>query len=102
MMVAKARGVSGSRMLFSYLGKNALIPQFTGLMFSYGMLFGSTIFIETIFTIPGLGYLLTAAAGARDYELAIGAFLVIIIAVIIGNFIADIGYGLIDPRLRKG
>ncbi|MDP7976828.1 MAG: ABC transporter permease [TACK group archaeon] len=100
IMVAKARGVSGNRMTFSYVGRNALLPQFTSLMYSYGLLFGSSIFIETIFDVPGLGYLLTTAAGARDYELTIGAFLIIIVAVIIGNFVADVGYGLIDPRVR--
>jgi len=100
IMVAKARGISGNRMTFSYVGKNALLPQFTSLMFSYGMLFGSSIFIESIFNIPGLGYLLSMATGSRDYLLIIGSFIIIIVAVIIGNFIADVGYGLIDPRIR--
>jgi len=100
ILVARARGITGSRMTLSYVGKNALLPQFTGLMFNYGLLFGNSIFIETIFDVPGLGYLLTTAAGARDYELTIGAFLIIIVAVIVGNFIADVGYGLIDPRIR--
>jgi len=53
-----------------------------------------------MFAIPGLGYLLSAAAGARDYTLTISTFLIIIIAVILGNFIADVTYGLIDPRVR--
>jgi len=100
ILVARARGITGSRMTLSYVGKNALLPQFTGLMFNYGLLFGNSIFIETIFDVPGLGYVLTTASGARDYELTIGAFLIIIAAVIIGNFIADVGYGLIDPRIR--
>jgi len=100
ILVARARGISGNRMTLSYVGRNAFLPQFTGLMFSYGLLFGNSIFIESIFDVPGLGYLLTTAAGARDYELVIGAFLIIIVAVIIGNFIADVGYGFIDPRVR--
>jgi len=100
ILVARARGISGSRMTLSYVGRNAFLPQFTGLMFSYGLLFGNSIFIETIFDVPGLGCILSTAAGARDYELTIGAFLIIILAVIIGNFIADVGYGFVDPRVR--
>ncbi|MGC8632145.1 MAG: ABC transporter permease, partial [Thermoprotei archaeon] len=101
ILTAKARGIHGNRMTMSYVGKNSLLPQFTSLLFSYGLLFGGSIFIESIFNIPGLGYVLTTSTGARDYPLVIGAFIIIIVAVIAGNFIADIGYGLIDPRVRS-
>lgn len=98
---ARARGLSERRILTAYIGKNVILPQLTALLFSYGLLFGNSIFIESMFAIPGLGYLLSVAAGARDYVLTVSAFLIIIIAVIIGNFIADISYGLIDPRVRS-
>ncbi len=88
-------------MTLSYVGRNALLPQFTGLMYSYGLLFGSSIFIETIFAIPGLGFLMVQSAGSRDSFLTIGCFLIIIIAVIVGNFLADLLYGVIDPRTRR-
>jgi len=100
IMTARARGVHGNRMTFSYVGKNAFLPQYTSLLFSYGLLFGSSIFIETIFMVPGLGYILTTASGSRDYMLVMGSFIIIIVAVIIGNLIADLTYGLVDPRIR--
>ena len=100
VLVAKARGLPDKRILFSYIGKNALLPQLTALLYSYGLMFGSSIFIESTFAIPGLGYVLAIGSGSRDYLLTIGAFLIIIIAVILGNFIADVSYGLIDPRVR--
>ncbi|MFQ1020922.1 ABC transporter permease [Tardisphaera saccharovorans] len=100
ILVAKARGVKSSRVTLSYVGRNALLPQFTSLMYSYGLLFGASIFIESIFDVPGLGLIMSTAAGARDYLLTIGCFLIIIIAVIVGNFVADIAYGIIDPRVR--
>jgi len=102
VLTAKARGIKGRRMLLSYIGRNAMLPEYTALLYSYGLLFGSSIFIESIFDIPGLGYVLSVSTGSRDYLLAMGTFMVIIIAVILGNLIADLTYGLIDPRARAG
>ncbi|WP_291999729.1 ABC transporter permease, partial [Caldivirga sp.] len=93
VLTARARGLPERRVLTSYIGKNVLLPQLTALLFSYGLLFGNSIFIESMFAIPGLGYLLYSAAGARDYVLTVSTFLIIIIAVILGNFIADVTYG---------
>jgi len=101
VLVAKARNLPERKVILSYIGKNSLLPQLTALLYSYGILFGSIIFIESIFGIPGLGYLLGYASSARDYLLTIGAFLVVIIAVVVGNFIADVSYSLIDPRVRR-
>jgi len=100
VLVAKARSLPEKRITFTYIGKNALLPQLTALLYSYGLMFGSSIFIESTFAIPGLGYVLAIGSGSRDYLLTIGSFLIIIIAVILGNFIADVTYGLIDPRVR--
>ena len=101
VLVAKARNLPDKRILWSYIGKNALLPQLTALLYSYGIMFGSSTFIEGIFGIPGLGSELGSAAGARDYTLTIGIFLILIIAVILGNLIADLSYGIIDPRVRS-
>lgn len=100
VLTARARGLRDRRILISYVGKNSILPQLTLLAYSYGILFGNSIFIESMFGIPGLGYLINITAGTSDYMTTVGAFVVIIISVIIGNFIADLTYGLIDPRIR--
>ncbi|ABW00995.1 ABC transporter permease [Caldivirga maquilingensis] len=100
VLTAKARGLRERRILNSYIGKNSILPQLTLLAYSYGLLFGNSVFIETMFAIPGLGYLISVTAGTSDYMTTVGAFMVIIISVIIGNFIADLTYGLVDPRIR--
>ena len=100
VLTARARGLKERRILNSYIGKNSIIPQLTLLAYSYGLLFGNSIFIESMFSIPGLGYLINVTAGTSDYMTTVGAFMVIIISVIIGNFIADLTYGLVDPRIR--
>ena len=97
---ARARNIGGRRFLYSYVGKNSILPQYTHLMYSYGLLFGGSIFIESIFDINGLGFILATSSAARDYFLATGAFLVVVLAVILGNTIADLSYGIIDPRVR--
>lgn len=100
VLTARARGLRERRILTSYVGKNSILPQLTLLAYSYGILFGNSIFIESMFGIPGLGYLINITAGTSDYMTTVGAFLVIIISVIVGNFIADLTYGLVDPRIR--
>ena len=86
---------------FMYIGRSAILPLFTALTISIGFLFGGSIFIEQIFDYPGLGYLLNSAVSARDYPLMDGAFLLITVAVIAFNIVADIVYPLIDPRIRN-
>ncbi len=101
VLAARARGVKERRILLSYIGKNSILPQLTMLAYSYGILFGNSIFIESMFAIPGLGYLISTTAGTSDYMTTVGAFLVIIISVIVANFTVDLTYGLIDPRVRE-
>ncbi len=60
------------------------------------------ILIETVFSYPGLGFLLVSAVGARDYPLMQGLFLMITLAVLLANFIVDVIYTRLDPRVRAG
>ena len=65
-------------------------------------LIGQTILIEQIFGWPGLGSMNAEAMGSRDFPLIVGGFVVTLLIVVVGNFIMDILYGFIDPRIRTG
>ena len=86
----------------SYAKRNAILPQFTGLNLYFNALIGETVVIETIFGWPGIGRLLYDSVMTRDYMLIIGVFMVIIFVVVLGNFLIDILYGFVDPRIRFG
>ena len=101
ILAAELRGLSRG-VLFRYVARNAILPLFTILALSLGMLFGGAIFIERIFNYPGLGLLLVNSIGARDYALMGGAFLVTTVAIIVANIAADLLYAVIDPRVRTG
>jgi peptide/nickel transport system permease protein len=100
VLAIEVRGLTMAQRL-SYIGRNAILPLFTALTISIGFLFGGSIFIEQIFDYPGLGYLLNSAVSARDYPLMDGAFILITVAVIVFNIVADILYPIIDPRIRN-
>lgn len=102
LRVARLRGVPPNRIALRYVGRNAVLPMYTGLMISIGFLFGGSIILEQIFQYPGVGYYLFKAIKARDYALMMGGFLVITVAVVISIFIADLTYGKIDPRASRG
>ncbi len=99
---AKARGVPERRIITRYVGRNAILPLFTSFMLSLGFMFGGSIIIEYIFSYQGVGLILYQAIVSRDWFLMLGAFNIIIIAVVIGAFLADLLYGLLDPRVRRG
>ncbi len=99
---ANARGLSQRRIVTSYVGRNALLPLVTRLAISFGLVIGGSVIIEQIFVYPGLGSLLFRAVSGRDYTTMQGVFLVIAFAVVASNIVADVLYGLLDPRVRVG
>ncbi|MFW9909109.1 MAG: ABC transporter permease [Candidatus Thorarchaeota archaeon] len=88
--------------LMSYTQRNAILPQLTGLNMVFNGIIGQTLVIEIVFGWPGLGLLLYNAVFNYDYPLIFGCFLVIIIIIVVGNFLIDILYGFVDPRIRTG
>lgn len=100
--VARLRGLPSRTIALEYVGRNAILPMYTGLMISIGFLFGGSVILEQIFKYPGVGYYMFKSINSRDYPLMMGAFLVITIAVVIGIYIADLTYSLIDPRIGGG
>ncbi|MBY9003593.1 MAG: ABC transporter permease [Candidatus Lokiarchaeota archaeon] len=88
--------------LRKYAYRNSMLPQFTGLNLRFNGLIGSTLITEIIFRFPGLGYTMYDAFQNFDYALIIGSFIVTILVVVIGNYLIDMSYGILDPRIRVG
>ena len=102
VMAAEARGLKTKRITWTYVGRNAILPLFTSFAISLGYMFAGSVFIESYFAYTGIGQVIGLALSYRDYPLIQGGFLLIIIAVVISNFIADLLYGVLDPRVRRG
>ncbi|MCZ7540952.1 MAG: ABC transporter permease [Anaerolineae bacterium] len=100
--VAHARGLPQRRVLTAYVGRNAMLPLVTRLAISIGFVVGGSVIIEDIYRYRGLGKFLTTAIVARDYTSMQGVFLVIAISVVVANTLADVLYGVLDPRVRMG
>jgi peptide/nickel transport system permease protein len=97
----EAWGLSRYRVTRSYIGRNAMLPMVTNLGLSLGYMFGGSVFIETFFVYPGLGYYLVQSVNQRDYPVMMGCFLLITIAVVVSNLIVDLVYPLVDPRIMS-
>ena len=100
--VARLRGLPDSRIASRYVARNAILPLYTGFLLLIGFRLGGTVILERIFNIPGLGFYLFDSVNANDYPLMMGTFLVITVTLVIGVFIADLTYGMIDPRISAG
>ena len=83
-----------------YAFRNAMLPQITGLALQLGVIIGGQLVTEIVFSYPGLGHLVFAAIQSADYFLLQGIFLFIIVGVLVANFIVDIVYVIVDPRVR--
>ncbi len=102
ILTARAKGLSDGTVIFRHALRNALLPVITLLGLSVPGLIGGSVIIETIFALPGLGQLFYTAVMARDYPLIMGNLVLGAVLTLAGNLLADIGYGLADPRIRKG
>ena len=99
---AEFGGVDRRRILTSYVMRNALSPQVTGLALSLGAIFNGAIITEVVFGYPGLGTLLVRAVNAGDYSLVLGITSVSIFAVAAAILVIDLIYPLLDPRVAQG
>ena len=97
---AKAKGLSEKVVIYKHALKNALIPVITLLGMRIGWVFGGSVILETVFSIPGIGRLMVDAIFSRDYPVVQGAMLVLAGTVLLGNLLADILYALVDPRIK--
>jgi peptide/nickel transport system permease protein len=99
---ARARGLPEWRVIWVHAWRNALSPVVTLLGLWLPMLVAGSIYVESIFNWPGLGSLAAEAISGRDYPLLLGTAMLTSALVVLGGVLADIGYLLIDPRVREG
>jgi len=101
VLMAEAKGLSDRRVMLVYAARNAILPNVTGFAIQIGLVVGGALLTEIVFSYPGLGYTLLQAVQASDYPLMQGIFLVIALAVLGANFLADMLYVVLDPRTRQ-
>jgi peptide/nickel transport system permease protein len=99
---ARARGVPARTLIFSYALRNACIPVVTASAYLLSALLVGAIFVEAVFSLPGLGQLMITAVAARDVPLIQGLALLASAVVIVANLLVDVLYPIIDPRIRFG
>lgn len=102
MLTARAKGLPAVLVIWRHGLRNALLPLITLLGLSVPGLIGGSVIIESIFALPGLGQLFYAAVMARDYPLIMGNLVLGAVLTLLGNVLADVCYGLADPRIRAG
>lgn len=97
---AKAKGLSQRAILFRHALRNSLIPMATLIGLSIPAILSGAVITESVFNYPGVGLLFVESASSDDFSVLLGLTLVAAIGVIIGNLVADIGYAVLDPRIR--
>jgi peptide/nickel transport system permease protein len=99
--VAHAKGLPERRVIMSYAARNALLPSVSGFGMALGLVVGGTFLVEYVFSYPGIGLQMLQAIARHDYPLIQGIFLVVTLAVLAANFLADLAYMALDPRTRR-
>ncbi len=98
---AEANGLRTRTVALRYAARNALLPNMTLFGLALGTVVGGSILTEVVYGYPGVGYLLSNAVGNHDYPLMQALFLVITITVLLANFLVDLLYTTLDPRVRR-
>ncbi|MEM1542366.1 MAG: ABC transporter permease [Candidatus Bathyarchaeia archaeon] len=97
---AEAKGLKNRTIMFKHAARNALLPFVTGAFMGFGLQITGAIFVETVFAYPGMGMLLNEAILSRDFPLIQGILITTTIIILTSNFIADLLYARLDPRIR--
>lgn len=100
ILFARAKGLPERTVIYKHALRNALLPLITLLGLSLPGLIGGSVIFETIFGIPGVGQLMWQAVMARDYPVIMANLFLVSLLTLLGNFLADIGYALADPRIK--
>jgi peptide/nickel transport system permease protein len=98
---ARAKGLTPWRIMWAYVGRNAILPNLTGFAMSLGFVVSGAVVVEYVFNYPGLGTLLLTAVQGLDYPLMQALFLLITVAVMLSVLAADAVTAIIDPRTRE-
>jgi peptide/nickel transport system permease protein len=102
VVTARSKGVSPLRLLTRHVLRNAIIPTITVLGINIGFLIGSTVIIEQVFSLPGIGQLMIQSIFNRDFTVVQGVTLVFAVMVVLINLLVDLTYARLDPRVRLG
>ncbi|MDX0840406.1 ABC transporter permease subunit [Sinorhizobium medicae] len=101
MVTARAKGLTSGQMLMRHAFRNAMLPIVTLVTLNLGYVVAGGITVESVFAWPGIGSLTVEALDARDYPVLQGIFLLLGASVVAANLVADILYGILDPRVRR-
>jgi ABC-type dipeptide/oligopeptide/nickel transport system permease component len=101
VLTARAKGLPARRVVRRHAFRNAMLPLVTLVALDLGYIVGGAVLIEVIFSWPGIGLAMYDAIGQRDYPMLQGGFLILTVAVILLNFIADLLYFRLDPRISE-
>lgn len=102
IVTARAKGVGERKILFNHALKNASLPLITSVVLSFAFMFTGAMITEQVFTYPGMGQWIYQAITYGDYPVLQAAFYIIALLVIAANFLADLLYGVVDPRIKYG
>ena len=97
---ARSKGVPGRRLFVRHVLRNAVIPAVTVLGINIGFLIGSTLIVENVFAVPGIGSLMIQSIFNRDFPVVQGVTLVFGVMVVLVNLLTDVAYASLDPRVR--
>lgn len=101
ILVAKAMGLRRRRIVYVHALRNALLPILGVVAVSFALAIGNSVLVEIVFSRPGVGTTLINATFARDYQVVQAGFLVLAVIVVGANFLLDLIYPVVDPRLRR-
>jgi len=100
VMTVRAIGVPNRTILFRNVLRNAMLPLVTIIMMRLGFIIGGAVTTETVFSWPGVGLLIFRSVMQEDYPVLQGVFIIITISAVLANFLAEVIYGYLDPRVR--
>lgn len=101
IVMGRAKGLSDGNVMLWYAARNALLPTVSALAISLGAVLGGSLVTEVVFNYPGMGNTLYQAILARDYPVIQGELLIMTAAMLAANFLVDLSYVLLDPRLKR-
>jgi peptide/nickel transport system permease protein len=102
VLTARAKGASGRRVVIHHILRNSMLPVVTMLGLNIAYMLGTVVFIERVFNLPGLGVEMLTATYRSDVPVVVGIVVFITFAVIVANFVVDVMYAWLDPRIRLG
>jgi peptide/nickel transport system permease protein len=102
VLLGKAKGLFERRLMINYAARNAILPSITSFSISLGQVVSGALLTEIVFNYPGIGFALYKAVQNNDYALVEGCFLVVALTLLIANFLSELTYTFLDPRVRQG